>query len=70
MRQGSFTQTGANTYLLGRVLGLDPSGTISLISGYAVHSSCSVARIGFSRQISRPTLSTTLAAVFQGRDNR
>lgn len=70
VRSGSFTETGANTYLYGRVFGLDPSGTISLMSGWAVHSSCAVQRLAYSRQLSRPVLSTTLADVFEGRDNR
>ncbi|MGI8547399.1 MAG: hypothetical protein ACR2M1_08685 [Gemmatimonadaceae bacterium] len=70
VRSGSFTETGATTYVYGRVFGLDPNGTVSLMSGSAVHSSCAVNRISFARQLSRPVLSTTLADLFQGRDNR
>ncbi len=69
VRSGSLTVTGASR-VYGSVFGLDPNGTFSFISGWAIHSSCAVNRLSYSRQLSRPVLSTTLADLFQGRDNR
>ena len=70
LRHGGLVQTGTNTLFFGRLIGLDPTSTISLQSGWGVNSTCSISHVNDVRQLSRPVLSTQIADLFQGRDNR
>jgi hypothetical protein len=57
VRTGSLTITGAGTKVTGRILMLDPAGTVTIGPGATVQlSSCAVARVNGSRVISTPFL--------------
>jgi hypothetical protein len=57
VRSGSLTITGAGTKVSGRILMLDPAGTLTIGSGATVQlSSCAVANISAGRVISTPSL--------------